>query len=172
MWEGSAVPASTITYGMMAAGRMTWSDEKFLRSQDEPSKRRYSLLFAIPHQPIKVSLLLGVLSRLLDFSVSAVGERGYHQPLVSRERLVFEYDLHFKARGGLLLAGLERLSKTSKATWKVRDSSVSAVGERGYEVVKLLASGGVETLRSWIGKQRRIVNTSGSKAWSLSEPLC
>ena len=56
MWEGSAVPASTITYGMMAAGRMTWSDEKFLRSHDDPSKRRYSILFAIPHEPIRCLL--------------------------------------------------------------------------------------------------------------------
>ena len=65
-WEGSNLPASTITYGMMAAGRITWSDEKFMRSHDDPSKRRYSIRFAIPHQPIRGSLLVGVLARLLD----------------------------------------------------------------------------------------------------------
>ena len=51
MWEGSIVPAATLTYGMMAVGRLIWSDEKFLRSHDDPSKRRYSILFAIPHEP-------------------------------------------------------------------------------------------------------------------------
>ena len=65
-WEGSDLPASTITYGMMAAGRITWSDEKFMRSHDDPLKRRYSIRFAIPHQPIRGSLLVGVLARLLD----------------------------------------------------------------------------------------------------------
>ena len=69
------------------------------------------------------------------------------------------------------------LSKQSKATWKVRktavsavgdrSTSVSAVGESGYEVVTLIGSEGVGILRLWVGKQRRIVNTSGSKAWSL-----
>ena len=90
-----------------------------------------------------------------------------HQRLVAKKKVVFEYNLHFKVREEFLLAGLVWLSKQSNATWKVRDSSVSAVAESGYEVVKLLASDGVETLRLWIGKQRRIVNTSGSKAWSL-----
>ena len=94
-----------------------------------------------------------------------------HERLVAKKKVVFEYNVHFKAREGFLLAGLVWLSKQLNATWKVRDSSVSAVGESGYEVVKLLANDGVETLRSWICKQRRIVNTSGSKAWSLYEPV-
>ena len=65
-WEGSILPASAITYGMMAAGRVTWSDEKFMRSHDDPLKRRYSIRFAIPHQPMRGSLLVGVLACLLD----------------------------------------------------------------------------------------------------------
>ena len=52
-WEGSELPASTLTYGMLAAGRIAWSDEKFMRSHDDPSKRRYSIRFATPHQPIR-----------------------------------------------------------------------------------------------------------------------
>ena len=68
-WAGSYLPASTMTYGMMAAGRLLWSDEKFLRSSDEPSKRRYSIRFAIPHQPIRGSLLVCVLARLLECCV-------------------------------------------------------------------------------------------------------
>ena len=65
-WEGSDIPGSTITYGMMAGGRLVWSDEKFLRSSDDPAKRRYSIRFALPHQPIIGSLLVGVFARLLD----------------------------------------------------------------------------------------------------------
>ena len=94
-----------------------------------------------------------------------------HQPLAAKKKVVSEYNLHFKVREEFLLAGLVWLSNHSNATWKVRGSSVPAVGERGYEVVKLEASEGVETLRLWVGKQRRIVNTSGSKAWSLYKPL-
>ena len=94
-----------------------------------------------------------------------------HQPLVTKKKVVFEYNVHFKVREEFLLAGLVWLSKESKANWKVRCSSDSAVGEKGYEVVKLPGSEGVVTLRLWIGKQRRIVNTSGSKAWSLYEPF-
>jgi hypothetical protein len=90
---------------------------------------------------------------------------------VAKQKVVFEYNLHFKVRGEFLVAGLVWLSNQSNATWKVRDASVSAVGERGYEVVKLLASEGVETLRLWAVKQRRIANTSGSKAWSLYQPF-
>ena len=94
-----------------------------------------------------------------------------HQPMAATKKVVFEYNLHFKVREEFLLAGLVWLSNQSNATLKVRDSSAPAVGERGYEVVKLQASEGVETLRLWVGKQRRIVNTSGSKAWSLHKPF-
>jgi len=94
-----------------------------------------------------------------------------HQPMAARNKVVFEYNQHFKVREEFLFAGLVWLSNQSNATLKVRDSSVPAVGERGYEVVKLQASEGVETLRLWVGKQRRIVNTSGSKAWSLYKPF-
>ena len=94
-----------------------------------------------------------------------------HQPLVVKKKVVFEYDSHFKSREDYLLAGLVWLSKQSNATIKVRSSSDSAVGERGYEVVKLLGSQGLEILRLWICKQRRIVNSSGSKAWTLHEPF-
>ena len=93
-----------------------------------------------------------------------------HQPLVTKKKVVFEYNVHL-ARGEFLLAGFVWLSKESKANWKVRCSSDSAVGEKGYEVVKLIASEGAETLRLWVVKHRRILNTSGSKAWSVSQPL-
>ena len=52
-WEGEVLPASSLTYAMMAAGRLVWSDEKFMRSSDDPAKRRYSIRFAIHHQPIR-----------------------------------------------------------------------------------------------------------------------
>jgi hypothetical protein len=65
-WGGALLPAATITYGMMAAGRLVWSDEKFMRSSDDPLKRRYSIRFGIPHQPIRGSLFVGLLACLLD----------------------------------------------------------------------------------------------------------
>ena len=39
-WEGNDLPASGITYAVIAAGRLVWSDEKFLRSSDDAEKRR------------------------------------------------------------------------------------------------------------------------------------
>ena len=65
-WGGAPIPAATITYGNMAAGRLVWSDEKFKRSSDDPSKRRYSIRFAIPHHPIRSSVFVGLLACLLD----------------------------------------------------------------------------------------------------------
>ena len=90
-----------------------------------------------------------------------------HVPLLTKIKVVFEYDEHFKTRHGLLVDGLVLLSRREKSTWKVRKSSDSAAGERGYEFVSLVASEGVDTLRSWVLKQRRIVNTIGSKTLSL-----
>ena len=65
-WGGAPLPAATITYGMMAAGRLVWSDEKFQRSSDDPLKRRYSIRFAIPHHPMRDSVFVGLLACLLD----------------------------------------------------------------------------------------------------------
>jgi hypothetical protein len=48
-WEGAILAGCDLTYGQMSAGRVIWSDEKYLRSSDDPSKRRYSIRSAIPH---------------------------------------------------------------------------------------------------------------------------
>ena len=39
-WEKIELPASGLTYAVMAAGRIVWSHDKFLRSSDDPEKRR------------------------------------------------------------------------------------------------------------------------------------
>ena len=59
-----------------------------------------------------------------------------HVPLVSRKKVVFEYNDHFEARAGFILDGLRWLCQQSKSNWKVRCSSCPAVGESGYEIVK------------------------------------
>ena len=94
-----------------------------------------------------------------------------HQPLDAKNKAVFEYDVHFQTREEFLLAGLVWLLKQSKATWKVRREDVPAVGESGFEVVRLLGSDGEGIVRLWIAKQRRIVNAAGSRAWSSYEPF-
>ena len=48
-WGGAILAGSDLTYGQMSAGRVIWSDEKYLRSSDDLSKRRYSIRSAIPH---------------------------------------------------------------------------------------------------------------------------
>ena len=48
-WEGGVLAGCDLTYGQIAAGRVIWSDEKYVRSSDVPSKRRYSIRSAIPH---------------------------------------------------------------------------------------------------------------------------
>jgi hypothetical protein len=65
-WGGELLPAATMRYQMMGGGRLVWSDEKFMRSSDDPLKRRYSIRFAIPHHPIIGSLFVGLLACLLD----------------------------------------------------------------------------------------------------------
>ena len=47
-WEGMHLPSTDITYGQVAAGRLLFSDEKFIRSAEEPAKRHYFINFAIP----------------------------------------------------------------------------------------------------------------------------
>ena len=54
----------------------------------------------------------------------------------------------------------------------VGESGISVVVDGRSSVVSLRARGGVDVLRSWLGENRRIVNSVGSKAWSLSEPIC
>ena len=65
-WEGHVLPASALTYAAIAAGRLVWSDEKFLRSSDDADKRRYSIRFVIPHQPIRGRFVGGSVACLLD----------------------------------------------------------------------------------------------------------
>jgi hypothetical protein len=65
-WEGKVLPASALTYGAIAAGRLVWSDEKFMRSSDDEKKRRYSIRFVIHHQPIRGRLFGGSVACLLD----------------------------------------------------------------------------------------------------------
>ena len=79
-WYGTLLPASELTYGQMGSGRLVWSDEKFMRSSDDPMKRRYSIRFAISHQPIRGSLLVGLLACLLDCLLA-----GSMDPLLVRE---------------------------------------------------------------------------------------
>ena len=62
-WEGTVLPASGLTYGMIDAGRLIWSDESFQRSSQDVDKRRYSIRFAIPHQPIRGKLLVWIRER-------------------------------------------------------------------------------------------------------------
>ena len=94
-----------------------------------------------------------------------------HVSLIENTKIVFVHDDHFQARAWNLLSNLKELSKLPSSKWKVRSSSASAVGERGHAIVTLSASGGVDTLRSWIRDHRRIVNAPGSKAWSLTQPI-
>ena len=94
-----------------------------------------------------------------------------HVPLLGKIKVVFEYDKIFYTRYGLLVDGLKLLSRREKSTWKVRQSSDSAVGEKGYEIVSLVADAGVGTLRAWVLKERKIANTIGSKAWTVDNPI-
>ena len=107
---------------------------------------------------------------IASFCLQLVLETNRHVTLVEK-KVVFVYADHFQARAGNLVESLKDLSKLPESKWKVRNSSVSAVGERGHSIVTLSACGGVDALRSWIGERRRIVNASGSKAWWLTQPI-
>jgi hypothetical protein len=64
-WYGELLPASELTYRQMGSGRLVWSDENYMSSSADPMKRRYSIRFAISHQPIRGSLLVGLFAGLL-----------------------------------------------------------------------------------------------------------
>ena len=104
-----------------------------------------------------------------------------HVRLIGRHKVCFEYNDHFQARQQNIVNSLKALSRLPNSKWKVRKvEDNSAVGESGISVavdgrssvVSLRARGGVDVLRSWLGENRRIVNSVGSKAWSLTEPMC
>ena len=47
-WEGEGLPATGLTFGQVASGRLLFSDEKFKRSAEDISKRHYFISAAIP----------------------------------------------------------------------------------------------------------------------------
>jgi hypothetical protein len=104
-----------------------------------------------------------------------------HVRLVERTKVLFEYDDYFQARAGNIVNTLRALSRLQNSKWKVRKdlNKSSAVGESGISVavdgrssvVSLRAHGGGDVLRSWVGENRRIVNSLGSKAWSMTGPM-
>jgi len=93
-----------------------------------------------------------------------------HRPLAMETKCVFLYDAHFQARSWNLLDTLTELSKIPGSKWKVRSSAVGEAKEsdKGHEIVKLT---GVDVVRSWIQKSRRIHNVSGSRARTLTEHI-
>ena len=103
-----------------------------------------------------------------------------HLSLATTVPCVFEYDVHFKARSMNLLNTLTALSQLPKSTWKVRcldggvANTVAAVGakvndDKGHEIVKLNGPfKGVDVVRCWMQKHRRVHNVLGSKAWTLT----
>ena len=91
-----------------------------------------------------------------------------HVSLATTTKFVFEYDRAFQSRYQLLLHTMKELANLTGCKWIVRPlAKKSAVGgkeaaraENGFEVIKLE---GIEVVRSWIQRNRRIVNTCGSK---------
>ena len=110
-----------------------------------------------------------------------------NRPLATTVPCVFEYDGHFKARSMNLLNTLTALSNLPNSKWKVRcfdggvANTVAAVGakaadgaakanhDKGHEIVTLNGnSNGVDVVRCWLQKHRRVRNVLGSKAWTLT----
>ena len=98
-----------------------------------------------------------------------------HRPLAMSMKVVFQYDSHFQARSGTVVKTIQALCapKLPRSKWKFRSASAvgessSAAADRGYEIVQLT---GVDVVRSWVQKTRRIHNVMGSKAWSLDQPM-
>ena len=47
-WLGKEMLGAEMTYGHLDAGREQWSDEKFFRSAEDPSKRQYFIAGIMP----------------------------------------------------------------------------------------------------------------------------
>ena len=67
-WRGSHLPAAGLALGQISAGRKMFSDEKFVRSSEDVSKRHYMISEAIPT----------AITNVLDVPSAAVGARGFH----------------------------------------------------------------------------------------------
>ena len=93
-----------------------------------------------------------------------------HRPLAMEKKCVFEYDKHLKARSSNLVKTLMAISEIEDTKWEVRlsDGGVANANDKGYEFVNLH---GVDVVRSWIQKHRRIDNVLGSKAWTLTHSI-
>ena len=117
-----------------------------------------------------------------------------NRPLATTVPCVFEYDAHFKARSMNLLNTLTALSNLPNSKWKVRcfdggvantmaavGANAAAVGakaaadgakanhDKGHEIVTLNGTlNGVDVVRCWVQKHRRVSNVLGSKAWTLT----
>ena len=97
-----------------------------------------------------------------------------HRPVAQEQRAIFEYDVQFAAMEGNLVRALQALASLPKSKWSVRPlARVEAPREAAAGVVLLSGSGGIQALRAFVQKRRRIRNCSdgGSRAWSLGGPL-
>ena len=96
-----------------------------------------------------------------------------HRPLAMEAKCIFECGELFVARARPVFNLLTTLSNIPNSTWKVRLSTASAEGRRndsdkGYEIVKVADVG---DLRLWVQQHRRIYNTLGMKAWTLTQTI-
>ena len=96
-----------------------------------------------------------------------------HVAVVWKKKVVFEYDSDFLNRRGNIITGLRHLAGLEKSKWKVRAHGVGPAvgGDQGCEIVKLLGEDGTRGLHEWLGLNRRIINSSGSKVWSSTGPV-
>ena len=75
----------------------------------------------------------------------------------------------FAARSSNIVRTLKHMAAMSNSKWKVAPVPADDV-EAGPQSVRLDAHG-VDCLRSWVQKNRRILNNMGSRAWTPTERI-
>ena len=86
-----------------------------------------------------------------------------HRPLAMETKMEFTISPHFRARSGNIAQTLQTLTTMPGSKWKL--APAGAAGPNRLD----LDGNGVDCLRSWIQKTRRIINVVGSRVWTPAE---
>ena len=98
-----------------------------------------------------------------------------HRHVATETKVAFQYDGHFEARSGNIIETLNKLSSVPNSKWTVvrADAAVGAPPPAavGATLVQLSSASGIDVLRRFLQKNRRIYNVTGSRAWTMTERM-
>jgi len=94
-----------------------------------------------------------------------------HRRVATETKVVFQYDGHFEARSGNIIETLKKLSSVPNSKWTVVRAG-AVVGAPppaavGANVAQLSSTSGIDVLRRFLQKNRRIYIVTGTRSLTL-----